>query len=549
MLQKLLVKNFIIIDNITINFKEGLTVLSGETGAGKSIILDAIKLLLSKKTEKKIKKDEQQSTIVELTFDNNNQQISKLLTDHSIEIEDDILILKKAISKNNKVSTYINDYNVSVKLLSKILSLQLEIHGQHDNNDLFDNNNHIKFLDYKLKNQQNLLKQLTDSYNLYHKSDKEHKALKLEEAWYIEELEQLNIIITDLNKFKPLNSEFEELLEIQIKLKKTKNLQELYQKYYNNFTSPNGIQEQILTTQKDLMNNLSSDEENLSEILNNIEIMLKSCDNIVEKLQDQNDYSQYNLDDIEERISGYKTLARKYSLNVLEIENFHQESISKQQQITEQLSTLKNLDQTLELLQEKFLDTSNKVTIIRQEIAFDLEKEIHNHLKDLYMDKTVFKVEFYDLDKNQWSSKGNKKVVFEVSTNPGKPYEELTKIASGGELSRFMLALKLSLISDNKTLIFDEIDTGISGRVSEAVGSKLSTLSNNNQTIIITHQPQVASKSNHHLKIIKSHDNNITDVKIEILSANEKIEEIARMISGKNVTEKAREVAQQIINS
>lgn len=551
MLRKLLIKNFILIDDININFQEGLTVLSGETGAGKSILLDAIKLLLSKKTATNIKKQADKTTIVELVFDNPNTQdkkIQTLLEENSIEIDEDMLILRKSISKDNRVSASINDFNVSIKLLSTLLSALLEIHGQHDNNDLFDSSKHIKYLDSTLKEHGPLLSKLKSKYNEYKIAKRDYEELKAKKDQYLTDIKNLKDTINDIEKLSPTDGEFNKLVDQQILLKKGQNLKQLYQKYQNQITSPNGIQTGLLLLQKDLINNLSNDEESFSYLLNEVEQMLKSCDSIVDKLELQNYSNEYSLDEIEERISHYKSLSRKYSINAVEICDFYQSSISQLDEISTKLEKFQNLDKNINILKEQFLTMSEQVNSIRQKAASDLEETIHHNLKDLYMEKTKFKIQFYNLSEENWSHKGNKKVTFEVSTNPGQPYGELTKIASGGELSRFMLSLKIALTLDSKTLIFDEIDTGISGKVSESVGTKLSHLSNNNQVIIITHQPQVAAKSNNHLKIIKSYNSNITNIEVTPLSIDEKIEEIARMISGKEITDKARQAAKQIIN-
>lgn len=549
MLRKLLVRNFILIDEITINFNPGLTVISGETGAGKSILLDAVKLLLQKKTTQKIKKHQDQTTIIELTFDNNIKEIKEILTTQSIEIEDDVIILKKSITKDNRVLSYINEYNISVKLLSLIINIYIEIHGQHNNNDLFNNAHHISYLDHKIqKHHHNLLDRLKQSYIKYKNTLQNYKTLKLKVSEYHQELNHLDDIIKHIEILKPVNNEYQNLVDTQINLKKNQNVQQLYTKYKQDFSASQGIQKQILNIQKDIINNLSHDEQKFSQILNEIEQILKSSDNILEILNDNNHHSESSLEEIAERISSYKTVSRKYAVNVLELQEFYEKSVSRKEEINQNLNTLIDIDKQLELSKKEFLLLSDQVNDIRKQVALNLTDEIHKSLQELYMEKTIFNIAFYPLDEIYWSEKGNNKVIFEVSTNPGQPYGELGKIASGGELSRFMLALKLALTSDKKTLIFDEIDTGISGRVSESVGNKLAKLSHNNQIIIITHQPQVAAKSNNHLRISKSYDINTTNVKIESLSENAKIEEIARMISGKHITEKAREAAKQIIN-
>ena len=553
MLQKLSIKNFILISDLDIDFHKGLTVLSGETGAGKSMILQAIRFLFSKKNSQNFKKNQEKPLIIELIFNNQGKMIdsiSDVLEEQGINLDDEILILRKIITKDDRVNCKINDANVTSKFMSLILAHLLEIHGQFDNNDLFDNNNHVKYIDFKLrKENEQILDQLSDSYQQYSRNLREYEELKARKESYENRLDDLAVLITDLEKFNPAICEYDELLLKRDKLKNHVRLTALYNTYNNKFFANEALQDILLDIQKDISRNISYDAENFNKILEEIEKMLQSCDQIANIFNESDNISADDLDEIEARISDYKTLSRKYNCDVTELESLLSNALQEREQLTEKLTKFADYSAILAELEEKYIALSDIVNVMRQKIANKLEGEIHKILQDLYMVKTKFKVVFNEISKKSWSGLGNKQIIFTVATNLGSPYGELTKIASGGELSRFMLALKLALICDKKTLIFDEIDTGISGKVSEAVGNKLSGLSKNNQVIIITHQAQVAAQSDNHYRIIKSYEKDTTNITIKSLSNQEKIEEIAAMISGKNITDHARETAKAIINS
>ena len=546
MLQTLYIKNFILIDEVRINFNKGLTVISGETGAGKSIILDALQILLSKKTPRSVKKNITENTIIEAVFANDDK-VQNILAEYFISTDNDVLILKKIITKDNKVLAYINDHNVTIKTISEISSLLFEIHGQHDSNNLFDHRNHQIYLDSKLPDQTELLAEQKAIFLNYHDKKKQYDELKKNKSSLIEKLDNLENIALDLDNLKPQQDQYQKLQEEKIALKKIINNQAIYKKLTNDFSAKDGIEGKILETQKEIFNNLHDDKEKFSDILDKIEILLQSCDDITKQLTINDDCLEDSLEEISQRISEYKRISRKYNINEFELYNYHFNLSLEIQELKDLINNCDKLDDEVINLRTEFLEICNKVNIKRHEVAKELEHNIQKILAELYMDKTKFKISFSELAESSWHQAGNQKIIFTVSTNPGQPYNELSKIASGGELSRFMLALKATLLTDNKLLIFDEIDTGISGKVAEAVGHKLANLANHNQTIIITHLPQVASKSNTHIKIIKYYENDITKIKVKLLSEEDKIAEIARMISGKIITDEAKITAQQII--
>jgi len=547
MLQRLFIKNFILISQINIELKDGLTVISGETGAGKSIILDALKLLLNKKNAKLVKKHQNENSIIEAVL-KKNQYIEEILIDNFIDNSEDFIILKKVVNKNNKVLAYINDQNVTVKVFSEVANSLIEMHGQHDNNDLFNKKNHRIYLDEQLdKVDKTSLTQLANLYQEYKTQKKYYNDLKQQQNILQEQLTYNQNIVNDLKDFLPKQDDYQNLQEQKLKLKKIFQNKELYRKFASYFCDSQGIEAKLLLVQKELINNLAGNEAHFSIILNQIETMLSCCDKVNESLFIEDNNIENNLEDVTDRISDYKKLGRKYKVNELALEELYNNAINDIEVISRKVNLCNELDGVLLDLKSRFLDKCQLINQARLLKAKKLEDSIHNVLADLYMEKTKFNIKFTELVEHSWNENGNQEIIFTVSTNPGQPFGELSKIASGGELSRFMLALKTALISHDKTLIFDEIDVGISGKVADSVGKRLKKLSSNNQIIIITHLVQVASKSDHHIGVIKYYDHNNTEIKVKSLSLDEKTNEIARMISGKVVTDEAIITAKQII--
>ena len=542
MLTSLTIKNYILIEQLDINLTSGFSVLSGETGAGKSIIIDALKVFLQKKTDLKIKKEQDKITSIIASFEADNfPKLKNILAESFIIIEDEI-ILKKIITEENKVKAFINGEPVNNKLLNICASHLFEIHGQHDTSSLFEEKNHLEYIDNFIKDKE-ILKSLAHKFNDLYKIKKEAKEIREGE----EKLKQEIIYLAELEKdLTPLQEHnFAELIEKKNNLKKHKETINIYKNLSQKFSSGSPIISEIISSQKSLINNIEKDEENFNKILNCFEKILSSFDE-VEKNIDFDPYALENSEVLDELVSEFKSKSRKYAIVESNVAEFLTESLQKLEDYKNKISKLGNLDKDILAKKKEFLEICDQVNKQREKIIKNLEDSIHKYLGGLYMDKTNFKVASEIQEENFYNKKGNIFFHFSASTNPGQPFNKLVNIASGGELSRFMLALKLTLLNDKKTLIFDEIDTGISGKVADAVGKQLKLLSQKNQIIVITHQAQVAAKSNNHYLVEKSQQKDNTSLSIRVLNGEEKLLEVARIIAGEEITNEAIAAAKKL---
>jgi len=546
MLNKLQIRNFVIFEDLDLDFQDGFTVFSGETGAGKSLIIGALKLLLVKRLNNSVARDDQSPTLITATFNIEQlKPLEELLKGNFIFCDDNLLILKRIIDKDGKSKAFINNEAVTISFLNEVAGFLLEIHGQHETHNLFDVSKHIDFVDQLIADKQ-LLPNLEQQFKKWRDLQKRLRDIRESREKIQEEIEYLELLVSELGKLNLSYSYFEELLIRKDQLKKSKELGQLIFSIKNGYDGSGAITDQILSLQKTIINNLDKDEEALGKILSLIEEQLSLSDKILAECNlDEFDANEY--EHIEEQISEYKRLARKYNCSLEELEPKFEESEQRLLLLKKSVDNEEGLEREVTENRAEYIKLASSLDEERKSVITLLESDVKAYLKDLYMERTEFQIAAQELEENNWHKKGIKNYLFKVKTNPGQPFGELSKIASGGELSRFMLSLKLALKTDHKTLIFDEIDSGISGKVSEAVGFMLKDLSKENQVFIITHQPQVAAKSSSHLSVIKSFDENATSARVIKLSEDEKLEEIARMISGTQVTEEARIAASKLV--
>ena len=546
MLKYLEIANFILIEQLKLSFMPGFTAISGETGAGKSIAIDALKCLLIKRLNKHPAKDSSKAVIISANFAiENSPQIKQILANNFIEAEDNQLILKRVIDQAGKSLAFINDQSCSVTLLNELALQLVEIHGQHDTNDLFSKAKQQELLDQLVADPQ-ISKLTAQHFHNWQKTKKEIIEIRAQENSIQEEISYLSQIIDDLDRLEPSETDFTQLAAQKEQLKKQKDLSQTYQEIYQSFASESALQQEILQKQRLASSKYDKDPENFEQINEYLEQALINFDKICELIANQ-DSSAGNIEEIEEKISDYKTLSRKYQTTPEQLGDLLLESIRKKETLSKALDNLGDLTKQEIEQKQAYLKYAEQLHKLRLTAAKLLETSIAAHLDDLYMSQTLFQVAFKDLDETEYQAKAIKTPYFVAKTNPDMPFAELEKIASGGELSRFMLALKLSLNESFKTLIFDEIDTGISGKVSEAVGKKLKLLASERCIIVITHQPQVAAQAKHHLKVSKSYENNRTFITQHYLNPAEQLEEIARMISGSEITTAAKLAAKKLI--
>lgn len=545
MLINLKIRNFILLKNLEIDFKNGLTVITGETGSGKSMIIDALRCLTQKRVNIESLCNNNENTQITALFDiSQNLDAQNFCKENYIEFDDDVVILKKVISEQGKSKNFINAEPVSVKLLNKLAELLIEIHGQFDNNVLFDESKHINFIDSLLLEQNNLaiLASLFQEYNAVKEKYRNAQAKKEQLKVRIVELEAF---LTDFANVDLSESYYENMLIKKNSIKQQMEVADLYDEVNKCFSAQNSITDKLLALQRYLIRNKQKDEQKTSLFLDKIEQQLMLADEILAEAN-VTGVDVAEKEDVEVAISRLKQLARKYNLPA---DNLYDELCITKKKLVEskqELLDFENLGETLSEKSHNFKKYADKIAVERLAIITKIENLVMSNLADLQMKKTAFKIEIKDLAENKWNKQGTKFYEFFIKTNLDQPYDKLNKIASGGELSRFMLSLKIALNTTSKTLIFDEVDTGISGKAAHLVALKLKEISKKNQIFIITHQAQVAAISTNHLKVIKHYHDNISFSNVKILNYDEKLNEIATMISGVEITKEALLAAKKL---
>lgn len=552
MLKRLYIKNFVIIKEVILDFFGGFSVITGSTGSGKSLILDAISFCIDGTGGQSLIRQSSDNLQVIMTFDASNS-LKTLLDEHGVVIDDDEITISKTLSKDGKKRCLINNQPVSQKILDLFSSALVTIYAQHSLSILFKPSHHIKFLDNFITDQQ-LIRQVELSFSEMKNTEKELSKFKEEYEANAREYDFLSHMLSELKAANIRENEEEELgnqrSNLQFVAKKTKLITDSL-----SLLDSSDICGNIYSITRNLSR--SQDNEAFSDIIRDLELAnhhIKLAEDGLSGLINSH-LSNLSLEQIEDRLYLIKDLARKYRCNSSEIPTLVKTTEEKIDRFENSEVIIKKLENRLSDEIARFKELSGKLSEIRQKAAIKIEKNVHEELSHLDMKSCSFKVKIDRLSEDKYSSKGIDSIVFEASTNPGSPFGAIDKIASGGEMARFMLALQVSLLNaplnkptvDLPLIIFDEIDTGIGGKVADSVGERLKKLSLQAQVLVITHQPQVASKSDAHILISKEIINNGTQTSAKILSLEEKTQEIARMLSGKTITEASLLAAQQLI--
>lgn len=551
MLQELSIKDFAIIDEIQISFQPKMTVLTGETGAGKSIIIDALGLLAGGRGSTEfIRKGEKKAVIQGLFTLPRKANTYNILEEYGIDSEDGQIILQRDLYRGGRNICRINGMMVNLATLRKVGETLIDIHGQNEHQELMKPENHIDLLDEYDKKTSQLRNQYQVVYQNYRKLKLSMEKKEADEKAWAQRLDMLNFQVKEIEEAGLKINEEDELVEEKNKLD---NFQAIHDALELSYQILSGEKIDVVGNLGNAMNELSdvSDlSENLQEINTKISDAFYSLEDAARDISDELDSMEWNgerLNEIEERLELIHQLKRKYGDTIEDILYYHS-------RIEKELREMENAEQNSEKQErqlsealEKVKELAIKLSKQRKKSAKKLEKMIHEQLSALYMDKAVFEVKC--LNNSKLYSKGIDKVEFYIQTNPGEEMGPLAKIASGGELSRIMLALK-TIFSQKMgvtSIIFDEVDTGVSGRVAQAIAEKISQISNNSQVLCITHLPQVAAIADNHYYISKSVNDGRTETSLKELDEKQKIREIARMLSGSEITELTLKHAEELI--
>ncbi len=551
MLFNLSIENIALIKRADINFNNGFSVLTGETGAGKSILIGSVNILLGERAGKDIIRHGESYACVEGLF-YVDERVRQELSELDFELDDDgSLIVSRKISPDGKNICKIAGKTVPVSVLRDVGRSLINVHGQHDNQALLDSKCHIDFLDAFCsdKNEdifleyKNVYKELVACRKELNEFDvdESEKKRKIDLLQFeIDEITDANIIKGEEDELKSKRNLIKNKEDFSIKC--TGALSILYEN--DEETAYSLVSQARRLIDKIPDDSLEAISEKINEVLCNIEDITSD---IRHKL-DRVNFEEISLDEIEERLDTIFRLKRKYGDSEEDILNYLAEAQKELDKITFSDVKKAELEKEIASLSKKTMELAEKISTIRKENAIIVEREINSQLTELNMADACFKVVFSE---NELSKNGIDKVEFLISTNRGEPQKPLTKIISGGELSRIMLAMKNVLTDGDsaETLIFDEIDTGISGITASKVGVKLLEIAKNKQVICVTHLPQIAALSDNHFKISKSSDGEKTNTIITELTKEEKISQIAYMISGDETSKTSLAQAEEMINN
>ena len=556
MLARLSIRDVVLIDRLELEFGGGLSVLTGETGAGKSILLDALGLALGRRAEARLVRHGQDQAVVTAEFDiDDANPLWRKLEEHGITNDGGPLLLRRVLGANGKSRAFINDQAISVSLLAEIGAEIVEIHGQFDNQKLMSPSSHIGLLD-ALGKHQKMLSVVGSAFGHWRDAAAElTRAIEALEAAKRDE-EYLIHAVDELRAISPEQGEEQRLAKERTMMMHGEKLVEAMNKAASIIGSGAGVERKV----RDAVRKLEPVQEKAEGLLDET---LKALDDASEKLAQASnelnkaasrvDLDPAVLEQAEDRLFKLRALARKHDVDVDALAELTVQLENQLKQITDGGKHLEQLSRAELEAKAAYAKVAEKLSAARKKAAAKLDAAVAAELAPLKLGSAHFvsKIESLPGDEAAWGVGGFDRVAFEVSTNPGAPSGPLSRIASGGELARFMLALKVVLAKADPvpTLIFDEVDAGIGGAVADAVGVRLSSLSGDVQVLVVTHSPQVAARGAGHLRVSKSAsgaDGNVLTT-VEVLDVSERTDEIARMLAGEKITSEARAAAQSLL--
>lgn len=556
MLTALDIQNVVLIEKLSLPGNDGLVALTGETGAGKSILLDALGLALGKRADAGMVRHGAEQASVSATFDlPANHPAFPFLIEKDIDLAGDTtLILRRTLAKDGRSKAFVNDIAIGVQSLRELGDLLIEIHGQFDTHGLLDPATHGPVIDAYagLTAEADKVEKSWDSWKAAQR--KRDEALAAVEGLKAQE-DYLTHVVKELDAAGPEEGEEEVLAEKRIRLKNNEKQMRAFTDTSDILAGDDGIL-QLMTRAESALSRLSTPGDDsmngVMDALSRARIELEEASWQIEKIASANNTGE-NLDEIEERYFLLKELAKKHRVTADALPALHRELSDKLKLITQQDKTIGDLEKHAELSRAQYIALAGGLTSKRRKAAEKIAKALNVELPDLKLEKAVFSIDVATMaDETEWTPRGFEKMQFMVSTNPGAPAGPLHKIASGGEMSRLMLALKVVLAETGSvpTLIFDEVDSGIGGATADAVGSRLQRLAQRYQVLVVTHSPQVASRARHHWHVAKETAKGKTVTSITPLETlNARQEEIARMLSGAEVTPEARAQAATLLKN
>ncbi|MCG1462592.1 DNA repair protein RecN [Staphylococcus epidermidis] len=552
MLQTLSIKQFAIIDELDINFSDGLTVMSGETGSGKSIIIDAIGQLIGMRASSDYVRHGEKKAIIEGIFDiDESKDAINILESLAIDVDEDFLLVKREIFSSGKSICRINNQIVTLQDLRKVMQELLDIHGQHETQSLLKQKYHLQLLDDYADNQySDLLNQYQLSDNQYKNKRKELEELESADQALLQRLDLMKFQLEELTEASLKEGEVDQLESDIKRIQNSEKLNLALNNAHQVLTDESAIPDRLyeLSNYLQTINDIVPEKfVRLKEDINQFYYLLEDAKHEIYDEMANTEFDEQVLNEYESRMNLLNNLKRKYGKDITEL-------IAYQSKLANEIDKIENYEQSTSQLREEIktlynevIDIGKKLSQERRRVARELRDHIVSEIQNLQMKDANLEISFKPLDEP--TIEGIEFVEFLISPNRGEPLKSLNKIASGGELSRIMLALKSIFVKSRgqTAILFDEVDSGVSGQAAQKMAEKMRDIAQYIQVICISHLPQVASMSDHHLLISKASNADRTTTQVKELKDENKIDEIARMISGASVTELTRENAKEMI--
>ena len=551
MLRELKIENLAIIDELDIEFEKGFIVLTGETGAGKSIILSGINLLIGEKASVDMIRDGEENLVAQGVFDVDEEQKKKLEV-MGIDTDGDEIIIRRYYNRNGKARAFVNNVRITLADLKEIASTLVDIVGQHSHQMLLNRNNHIKLLDSFLSKEDKEIKEKLSSLLSQHREIKSKiEKIESDKKETLEKKEFYEYQLEEIEKLKLKDGE-DEILEAEYK--KVFNAEKIREKVYESLEYLKYDDDSALGFILESIRNieyLGKYDERYLELAKRMESAyyeLEDCVGEIEDISKNIEVTESDLDKIAGRMNTLKRIKEKYKRTLSELIEYREDLKEKLSDMNSGDFKTRELQKELDKIKAEYDKLAEKLSESRKEIALKIEDELLNELKFLNMEDAKLKVQMNKIDR--MTNDGYDEIEFFISTNVGQELKPLNKIASGGEVSRMMLALKVifSKVDNIPILIFDEIDTGIGGETVRKIALKLKEIGDSTQIISITHSPVIASKASQQFYIEKYVENSKTISRVKKLSANERIKEIGRMLVGEKINDEVLEIANKMLN-
>ncbi|GBD72557.1 DNA repair protein RecN [Tetragenococcus halophilus subsp. halophilus] len=553
MLLELSIENFAIIKQLHLTFHKGMTALTGETGAGKSIIIDAMGLLAGGRGSTDYIRQGKQKCVLEGLFElPKHSSFKVLLDDLGIDQRDELLIIQRDITSSGKSICRVNGRIVTLGNLKRIGAYLVDIQGQNEHQDLLQAEKHLQLVDSF--GSQSFKDQLADyqkKYDAYRELEKRVRAIQENEQSYIQRIDMLNFQKKEIEEAGLQIDEEEKLVEERDKLANFQKIVDAFAKSHEilageSGNSLDGIGEAAQEIQE--VAYLDKEYEQINENVQNAYYLLQDAAGEVSNILDQMELDEGRLEEVNARLEVIRQLKRKYGESIAAVLSYDEKISAELEQVDVTGNKLVEMQTALDQKHQNVWEIAESLHTQRKQIAQKLEKDILQELSDLYLENTQFEVRFFE-EKKELNRNGLDQLEFYLTTNPGEPLKPLAKVASGGELSRMLLALKsiFSKAQEKTSIVFDEVDTGVSGRVAQAIAEKISGIAYGSQVLCITHLPQVAAAGDYQYLISKEVQSGRTKTTVQEIDTTERVQEIARMLSGAEITDLTMENAKEML--